>query len=242
MAGTKRRSNGQVGYAPEKLGMRPATKDHLTSQKLPFRVWHPIVTDNEASVALDAARKAYDDAKVVFEAARARHLNYPSNKEAKAELDDATAALADAIEAHEQAREAAADVTVYVTLKAPPMHIVEEIQRAHPPTEKEREEWAKVADFPEDRWPTWSQVTIGPAMIAACLIEPEMSEEEVRVGIWDNPSWNETEKAALLAAAYSTGNRATVSLGKVYGPIRSDASSKPSSTATASPEASGSDE
>lgn len=241
MAGSKRRSNGQVGFAPEKLGMRPATKDHLTSKK-PFRVWHPVVTDNELSVALEAARKAYDDAKVIFEAARARHLNYPANAEAKAEFEDATAALAEAIEAHDEAREAAAEVTMYVVMKAPSMHVVEEIQRAHPPTDKEKEEWAKVPDFPEDRWPSWSQATIGPAMISACLIEPEMTEDEVREGIWENDDWNEAEKAALLAAAYSTGNRATVSLGKVYGPIRSDASSKPSSTATASPEVVSSDE
>lgn len=241
MAGSKRRTNGQVGFAPEKLGMRPATTDHL-KKKLPFRVWHPVVTDNELSVGLEAAQKAYDDAKVIFEAARARSLNYPANKEAKAELDDATAVLAEAIEAHDQAREAAAEATVYVVMKAPPMHIVEEIQRAHPPTEKEKEEWAKIDNFPEDRWPSFSQATIGPAMIAACLIEPEMDEDEVREGIWENDDWNEAEKAALLAAAYSTGNRATVSLGKAYGPIRSDASNKPSSTVTASPEAGGSDE
>lgn len=240
MAGTKRRSNGQVGFAPEKLGMRPATADHLRSKKA-FRVWHPVVTDNELAVALDAARKAYDDANVRFQAARARHLNYPANKEAEAELNDATAALAEAIEAHDEAREAAAEATVYVTLKAPPLYVVEELQRAHPPTEKEMEDWAK-ADIPKDRWPDYSNTTIAPGFIAACLVSPEMSEDEVREGIWENPDWNEVEKQGLFTAAMSTGNRATVSLGKVYGPIRSDASSKPSSTATASPEVVSSDE
>lgn len=233
MAGTKRRSNGQGGYAPEKLGMRPATKDHLTSQKKPFRVWHPIVTDNALSVSLEAARKAYDDANVTFQAARARSLNYPANKEAAAEMNDAMAALADAIEAHDEAREAAAEATVYVTMKAPRHYLVEEARRAHPLTDKEREELAE-AKIPEENWPKFSQNTIGPAMISLALVEPEMTEDEVREGIWENPDWNETEKGALLTAAYSTYGSATVNLGKVSGPIRSSEQSKGSSTATPS--------
>ena len=238
MAGTKRRSNGQGGYAPEKLGMRPATKDHLTSQKKPFRVWHPIVTDNALSVALEAARKAYDEANVKFQAARARHLNYPANKEAEAEMNDALAALAEAIEVHDEAREAAAEATVYVTMKAPALHKVEEARRAHPLTDKEREELAE-AQVPEENWPKFSQNTIGPAMISLALVEPAMTEEEVREGIWENPDiWNETEKSALLTAAYSTYSRGTVDLGKVSGPIRSSEPSKGTSTATPSPEAS----
>ena len=233
MAGSKRRN----GQAPTKSHPRPATLQDF-KRKLPFRVWHTVVLDNEAATALDEARSAYNDAKALYESARSRHLNYPSNAEAKTAHDEALTALAEAIAVHEDAREAAEDVTVTMILRFPPHHEYDLLCRAHPLTDDDREKLSKEKDFPEDKWPDRSPSTFPPAFIAACLIEPEMTAEQVAEEIWLNPDWNESEKQGLLAAAYSAANSARVNLGKVGGVTSTVAPNKDSAIVTPSPEAS----
>lgn len=224
-----------------KIGPRPATLDRLKSKRA-FRVFHPVVLDNEVVATLEAAQKAYDEAKAAYETARSRHLNYPSNVEAKAEHDDALGVLNETIEVLEDARQDVEDATFTFVFKAVPPADFDVLARAHPPTDEDRAKWAEEEDFPEDKWPKHSPTTFPSALIAACMVEPQMTEEQVRAEIWENTEvWNEQEKMALLSAAYSTNNRATVSLGKAPGRIRPPVLSKPSATDSAFPGASSSD-
>lgn len=77
--------------------------------------------------------------------------------------------------------ERAASEAVLFVVQALPGDDYEDIKRRHPPTDVDLERWreqAKVNPFalmPEFHWQT-----MAPELLAACLVEPEWSEEKVR--------------------------------------------------------------
>jgi hypothetical protein len=69
--------------------------------------------------------------------------------------------------------------------------------------------------------PGWNQESFPPTLIAAALVEPELSEEEV-FEIWESDDWNQAELVTLFMAAMAVNaERKVVDLGKESGLIDS---------------------
>lgn len=89
----------------------------------------------------------------------------------------------------------------------------EEIFEECPPTAKQKQEAAKKN---EDE-PQWNPETFPPSLIAASILEPEMTEEDV-YDMWESPDWNQAELTSLFLAALTVNaERKIVDLGKESG-------------------------
>ncbi|MCA1571935.1 MAG: hypothetical protein LC798_16815 [Chloroflexi bacterium] len=192
---------------PPKLGPRPATKDHLVSGKKRVVVKHAVVLDNELSDRLVEARTAYELAEALFKAK-------PSDASREEEFKAAEAT-------YRAAQEAAAEVTVEVTMRGLGRAKFDLLKRQYPPTPQDVKDAERVGIKPEQV--EFSYTTFPPAIIAACMVDPEtnepmMSPEEVKAGIWDADGYNETETQGIYLAAMKANQvRATVDLGKAFG-------------------------
>lgn len=85
----------------------------------------------------------------------------------------------------------------------------------HQPTPDQRakaKEVGMVASYNEDTWP--------PAIVAACLVSPELSTADV-AQIYKSPKWNQAELGQLTGCAmFVNQNRRKADLGKDFGRIR----------------------
>lgn len=199
--------------------VRPATRDHLTSGKRPLRVSHEVVLDNELADQLVAARGRY-------ELAEARFKAKPTDKAITEEFEAAQAA-------YDEARDAAVDVVFEVVFEGMGRHRFDLLKRKHPPTDEDKKMAARVGV--DEKQLEFSPTTFPPAVIAASMIAPEMTEDEVRAEIWDSDAWNEAETQGLyLAAMKANQARSSVDLGKASGATRASAPSRPSATGSVS--------
>lgn len=112
----------------------------------------------------------------------------------------------------EQAREAAADAVVTLTLQALPRPEYEQLLLAHPPTRQQAEEKQ-----------TYNVDTFAPALVAACVVDPDtgerpLSEQDVAELFAE---WNQGEVAGLWQRAVQVCTQArNVALPFVSGTTR----------------------
>lgn len=65
--------------------------------------------------------------------------------------------------------------------------------------------------------PGWNPDVFPPTLIAAALVEPEMTSEDV-FEMWESEEWNQAELVTLFMAAMAVNaERKTVNLGKEFG-------------------------
>lgn len=100
-----------------------------------------------------------------------------------------------------QAKAEMAEKTVTFTLRAVSVDRYERIVAAHPPTAEQRRKSKEDGFTPT----AWNERTFPPALVAACLVDPETGSEfasydEVKEW-WEDDSWNISELAELFAAA-----------------------------------------
>lgn len=85
-----------------------------------------------------------------------------------------------------------------LTLRALPGDVYDELVKDHPPA----------PDAPKDMWGTptlrWDEATFEPALVAACLLEPVLSEDDVRK-VWK--VWSKVDRLRLFETAYSLNER-----------------------------------
>jgi chromatin segregation and condensation protein Rec8/ScpA/Scc1 (kleisin family) len=82
-----------------------------------------------------------------------------------------------------------------------------------PPTKAQKTEASKK----NEEEPGWDHDTFPPTLIAAALVEPELSEEEA-FDLWDSEEWNQAELVSLFLAALAVNQqRKVVDLGKEFG-------------------------
>lgn len=113
--------------------------------------------------------------------------------------------LEDAEERIETLRPARDEATVELRFRSIGRQAYENLILEHPPTEKNKRE-AKRLGIPE---PTFNPDTFPPAIIAASLVEPEMSEESVEE-LFNSESYNRTELGLITHAALEVNNSAKV--------------------------------
>lgn len=179
-------------------GQRPLTYDFLAGKKKPLTKTVVVVLDPEAAEAHEEARRDRD-------MAQARVSVSPDNPENHAQLLDAQAALDD-LEAKLDEDQA----IVRFTFRGIGRAGYEAIVDRHPPTQDQRTK-AKAGGLGEL---AWNHDTMPPALVHACLVEPQLTIEEVNQ-LWSSPDWNQAELGVLLNAAIEVnGSRRTVELGK----------------------------
>jgi hypothetical protein len=186
---------------------RPLTFDHLIGKKKPLTKRVPVVLDPDAAEEYEEARRAAD-------LAHARVQVRPEDPESHAKLleaDAALAALRDRLEDEE--------AVVYFTFRGIGRAAYEKLVDLHPPTAEQRTK-AKAGGLGDI---AWNHDTLPPALVAACLIDPQLTDDQV-LQLWNDPDWNQAELAQLLNAAIEVnGQRRTVELGKDSRQTRSSA-------------------
>jgi hypothetical protein len=141
---------------------------------------HPVVLDDDTATAYRLAERAVVDARDTEQRARAQ----ATLAEAEAELREATLLL----------RLRAMRPADYAALKA-----------EHPPTEDDNARAAELSGDPKAK-AKWHTDTFGPALVAACLTEPELTLEQAAE---IKAEWNDAEWSGLLFAAIQVNETAT---------------------------------
>lgn len=217
----------QMGTAQAKARARgPATLDHLKAKKPRVEVVR-IALDDDVARAADEARQAVGRARLELMSATNRRAHEAEIELRKEDLKEAEQAL-------EAAQDALAEVTVEMRFRSIGRAATDELERLHPPTEKDKAEVAKQrAENPDGEYPEPSvhDETFSPALVLASCFEPELTREVVGAMFGADPEpwrdddpfvpdpdvepWNYGELAQLVMAATlaNTTNREVV-LGK----------------------------
>lgn len=111
----------------------------------------------------------------------------------------------------EEAEAAAEEAAVSFVFQAVPRRQYEELVEALPPTQAQLEQWKEqdrnnpfVAVPP----PAYDYTRFAPRLIAASLVEPETTEEEV-VELWEEGDWSESVWDKLYDAAKEVNEKTT---------------------------------
>lgn len=179
------------------MSPRPATFDHLRSTKKPLTKVVQIVLDAELADEHETAKETYDRAKIMVDAR-------PQDQQVLDEWADAKAALE---EVERRIEESEAVVTVKV--KSIGRQRFDAMQDEFPPSKETRDKSKAEGSR--------AQVDIekfGPALIAACAVEPELTLEEANE-LWTSEAWNLAECLAIYHACLEVNTqRRVVELGK----------------------------
>lgn len=175
------------------IGTENLTYEQYKAKKKRREISHPIVTD--------------DDTVVLFEAAKDR-LRLARARSDKTELAAAEAEYA-------EAEQAVRDATLVFRLRALPRKgdgSYAALKSEHPPKKSDDEDVQKELGDPKAK-ATWHSDTFGPALVAACLIEPKVTlgqAEEMATDLNDG-EWN-----SLFSAAIVVNRNATDTAGLVF--------------------------
>lgn len=183
---------------------RPATFDHLVGKKKPLTKTVPIVLDPELAEEYEHARHARD-------LAQTRATVSSDNTEVAFALIEAEQRLE---ELRRQLEET--EAVVVFKFRGIGRSAFNALLDKHQPTAEQR------AVAKGQGWDTlaWNPDTFPPAVISACLVEPELTPSQV-LELWESPDWNQAELQVILNAAVEVnGQRRTVELGKDWLTIR----------------------
>jgi hypothetical protein len=183
--------------------------DHLT--KLPRRVHVGIYADDSLAVTHEQAVADLEAEQGRLDASRPRRI-----AEQTATSVDSDAALA-AVDTQDEAAlaplKAAVDAalaaldaaTIWFTLQSIGRRRFRDLHDAHPPTDVDHEDAAKVGATA-----SYNPETFGPALFHASLVCPAMTRDDVDA-MWAGGAageWNETEIAMLFACALDANTQA----------------------------------
>jgi hypothetical protein len=166
------------------------TYDQFKALKKRREIAYPIVTDDEALVAYRQAAKAVEDAPARTTAADRNRL----------------------VKARDDAEKALREATIVVRLRALPKDEYKALRAEHPPTDEDHNTLSEStngaltkAQFHAD--------TFGPALVAACLVEPQVTVEQATEMAAE---MNEAEWSGLFSAAINVNQTATSVEGLVF--------------------------
>lgn len=175
---------------------RPATLDHLRSQKKPVRRTVTVPLDSEVADRHMEAKSSYDFAKRRLE-------GQPDDRDLQDKFTDVE-------EAYLAATDEMEDNSVTFTFRGVGREAFEELLLEHQPTKSQRDQARKEGAGNLN----WNFDTFPIALIAASSVDPELSESDVKE-IWNSPDWNQGELMALFGAALDVNQtRRIVDLGK----------------------------
>lgn len=183
----------------EKSDKKKLTYAELKKRKKPSVKRVPVVFDSEIAEEFNELNLEVTNAKEDME------MN-PRNKELRTKYFDLKEKL-DALlpKVEEQ--------TVEFVFRSIGRARFDEVMESCPPTDKQLNDAKKKG---EDV-PLWNGDTFPPALVAACIVEPELTEDEV-FEIWEDEDWNHAEVLSLFMAALEVNqSRNIANLGKGFG-------------------------
>lgn len=167
----------------------------LMDAKQRFAVSEVVVLDHKWADALDEARLAVVRARAQ---AAARGEDSSEDEAVQAALADVEGLLAEQ-----------GDAVVTFRLEAIGRPRYRRLLDAHQPTTAQRQEAKRNGNLQ----PQWNEDTFPPALVAACLVEPHLSEAEVRQ-LFESDAWTSGEIARLFTGAMQAcASSRTVDLG-----------------------------
>lgn len=179
------------------------TAKDVKKRKKPMIRRVPVAMDGEKADEFNAAVSAVQEAKE-------RQAEEPRNSHIAAELFELE-------ERVKELREEMEDDVVDFVFRSVGRRRYEELVEECPPSKKQ------IADAKREGVdaPGWNPDTFPPTLIAAALIEPEYTYDEV-FEIWESEDWNQAELVTLFMSAMAVNaERKVVDLGKESGLIDS---------------------
>lgn len=171
----------------------------LKSRKKPNVKKVPIALDGEKADEFNNLRVAYDEAKQQSEYDLTNAENRAKANDLKAELDALKVSMEDEV--------------VEFTFRSIGRKAYEDLTNDSQPTQ---EQVQKAKELGENNL-SWNPDTFPPALVAASLVDPDFSKQDIEE-IWSDPDWNEAELMALFFAALEANQtRKVVDLGKESG-------------------------
>jgi len=164
---------------------RPPTYDHIQSMKKPVTRTLRLCLDSELGEEYNEAQQAFRFAEV--EAEHAGHDNpdvMKRFKEAKARF--------------EKAEQAATERSVKFVFRSIGRKPYEELVLDWQPTEEQRSKVESLGNDPDNL--DWDPDEFPPRLVAAAMVEPEMTLEQV-FEIYNDPNWSPAELGALFSTA-----------------------------------------
>lgn len=175
-------------------GPQALTYAEYKAKKKRRELIHPLVLDQSAVERYAVAKDRLDKARIRGGAARLI-----------AEYE------AEVAEAEQAAREA----TILFRLRAMARegdNSFAVLKAEHPPTKADHEKAQADSGDPKAK-ADWCVETFGPALVAACLVDPEMTPEQV---IAESREMNESEWGGLVNAAIAVNTQATPTAGLLF--------------------------
>ena len=162
-------------------------------------------------IALDGEKADdFNEARSRLEDLEQQALDNPKDKDIQSDLIEAK-------DKFNELKETIDDDLIEFSFRSIGRRRYEEIFEECPPTTKQKQEAAKNGE----EEPQWNPETFPPAIIAASIVDPEMSEDDV-YDMWESTDWNQAELTSLfLAALTANAERKVVDLGKGSGQINS---------------------
>lgn len=204
---------------PESKRRKPKTKKPLTATV-------QVIVDDGPVEALEAAQADLEAARVELAASRERRVarymltvpagdgDSPERRRLNAEVaadDEDEEILRPLRDAVTEAEGAVREATETFRFRALGRHSYDELVREHPPTDEDHELARSQSGSPDAR-AQYHTDTFAPALIAACLVDPPLSLDEVK-SLW--AEWNQAEAVEMFTTAYAVNHtRRTSSLGK----------------------------
>lgn len=199
---------------------RPATYDHLRSQKKPIKKTVQVVLDPELAEQHQELREKIDTLRI-----RAGHRT--EDVQLQLELGEAERELEELVDLMIEQ-----DAVVEMTFRGIGRQAYDRLVELHPPTS---EQVAKAKKQGMGDSLAWNLDTFPPAVVSASLIEPKLSQDQVR-DLWYSEDWNQMELAVLFQTALEVnGTRRTVELGKGSRTTKSSAPKSDTASSTESP-------
>jgi hypothetical protein len=177
-------------------GPKPLTYAQFKARKKRREVPHPVVTDHDVYLAYRSATLELTEAQ-------------------KNRASDATIRRLE--KARDEAEDALRAVTLVMRLRALPRESrggeksYSELRAEHPPTEEDHAELAAAGE--SNAKAQFHSETFGPALVAACLVEPKVTVEQAAEMAAD---MNEAEWSGLFNAAILVNQTATPTGGLVF--------------------------
>lgn len=166
------------------------TAKDLLGKKRAVTTTYTLVLDSEVADRWNAAEQALANAKLELE---------------RKQTDAARGAVADAEDVLDQIRPELAGATMELKLRSVGRQLYDELIEKHPATDEARKEAKKRGEQP----PPFDAESFTVALLAASLVDPEMTEDEVQE-MFDSEQFNSAELTGLSLAAMSVNQTSKV--------------------------------
>lgn len=185
---------------------RPPTYDHLRSKKKPTIRKVMLSMDSEVEYELWQAQQEFGMAEMMLQSAEGTRAQDPDRYADQEQKYNA------AKERLKKAEKAAEEDAIEFVFKSIGRKAYDDLVAAHPPTDKNRKEIEKQGGDPDQM--AWNPDTFPAALIAASIVKPDLTGEQVQE-MWESDDWGIELETLLTVALSAQQSRRVVEVGNV---------------------------